>query len=209
MASSININILPVGELQANCYILNPEGSQDAVLVDPGDDLNKIRRALASLSLTPAAVLLTHGHYDHMLSAAHIKEEFGAKVYISENDAFYLSDRTYNLCPDSDAERFCPIVPDGFIPEGEFEIGGISFTVIPSPGHTPGGVCFYLKEQGAILTGDTLFSNGFGRTDFIGGNWTALFKSLKTLFSLPPETMVYPGHGAHAPVGDIRKGFYR
>lgn len=207
--ANVNIRVLPVGELQANCYILNAEGSDKAVLVDPGDDVERIKRALASLGLSAECILLTHGHYDHMLGAAALKNEFGCKVYIHEKDAVYLSDRTFNLCPDRDAERFSPIAPDGQIPEGAFEAAGIRFTVISTPGHTPGGVCLYLPEQGALISGDTLFSNGFGRTDFVGGDWLALCRSLKTLFNLPPETFVYPGHGAGAPVGDIRKGFYR
>lgn len=206
---NIKIHALPVGDLQANMYIIHPEGSEKALLVDPGDNVNLIKRALSELSLTPACILLTHGHYDHMLGAAHLKKEFGAKIYIHEKDAVYLSDRTYNLCPDQDADRFLPLAPDGFLPEGDFEEAGVRFCVIHTPGHTPGGICLYLKEQNALISGDTLFSNGFGRTDFIGGDWAALFKSLKTLFSLPPETYVYPGHGAGAPIGDIRKGFYR
>lgn len=207
--SHVHIRPLPVGELQANCYIINEEGSKKCVLVDPGDDAGRIKSALDALSLSPEAIVLTHGHYDHMLGAAHLKEAFGAKIWIHEKDAVYLSDRTYNLCPDSDADRFIPLKPDALLTEGEIEIAGISFTVIPTPGHTPGGVCLYLKSQSALLSGDTLFSNGFGRTDFIGGSWVALFKSLKTLFQLPPETTVYPGHGAGAPIGDIRKGFYQ
>lgn len=207
--SNINIRVLPVGELQANCYILNLDASDKAVLVDPGDDVSLIKRTLSSVSLTPECILLTHGHFDHMLGAAHLKEAFGARVFIHEKDAVYLSDRKYNLCPDADADKFIPIAPDGCITEGEFDAAGIRFTVIPTPGHTPGGVCLYLKDSNALLSGDTLFSNGFGRTDFIGGSWMDLFKSLKTLFELPPETQIFPGHGAGAPIGDIRKGFYR
>ena len=207
--TKVDIRVLPVGELQANCYILNAQGSDKAVIVDPGDDADLIKRALASLNLVPECILLTHGHYDHMLSAAHLKNEFGLKVCIHEKDAVYLTDRSYNLCPDQDAERFLPISPDGLIPEGDFEVCGIHFTVIPTPGHTPGGVCLYLENQKTLISGDTLFSNGFGRTDFVGGDWLSLCRSLKTLFNLPPETFVYPGHGAGAPVGDIRKGFYR
>ncbi len=207
--ANVNIRVLPVGELQANCYFLNAEGSDKAVLVDPGDDAGLIKRALASLNLTPECILLTHGHYDHMLGAAHLKNEFGCKVYIHEKDAIYLTDRTCNLCPDQDADRFIAQPPDALIPEGDFEVGGVRFTVIHTPGHTPGGVCLYLEDQNALISGDTLFSNGFGRTDFKGGDWLALCRSLKTLFALPPETFVYPGHGAGAPAGDIRKGFYR
>lgn len=207
--AKVLIRALPVGELQANSYILNAEGSERALLVDPGDDPERIKRALSSLNLSCECILLTHGHFDHMLGAAHLKNAFGCKVFIHEKDAVYLSDRTFNLCPDQDKDRFLPLAPDGFIPEGDFEVCGIRFTVIHTPGHTPGGVCLYLPEQNALLSGDTLFSNGFGRTDFVGGDWLALCKSLKTLFSLPAETFVYPGHGAGAPVGEIRKGFYR
>lgn len=207
--ANVIIRALPVGELQANCYILNLEGSDKAVVIDPGDDVALIKRALSSMNLSAEAILLTHGHYDHMLGAAHLKNEFGCKVYIHEKDKVYLENRTYNLCPDCDAERFLPIAPDGLIPEGDFEVSGISFTVILTPGHTPGGVCLYLENQKTLISGDTLFSNGFGRTDFVGGDWLTLCKSLKKLFALPPETFVYPGHGAGAPLGDIRKGFYR
>ena len=153
-----NIHVLPVGELQANCYILNLDSSDQAVLVDPGDDVNLIKHTLSSMNLSANSILLTHGHYDHMLGAAHLKNEFGAKIYIHEKDQIYLSDRTYNLCPDRDAERFLPVSPDGLIPEGDFEVSGIKLTVIPTPGHTPGGVCLYLPDQGALISGDTLFS---------------------------------------------------
>lgn len=209
MTPAICIYCLPLGELQANCYIVHQKEASACILIDPGDDTNLIKKTLSSLSLTPEVILLTHGHFDHMLGAAHIKNEFGAKLYISEKDEIFLSDKTCNLCPEKDERRFLPCSCDGYISEGGQEFCGIPFTIIPTPGHTPGGVCLYIKEEGVLFSGDTLFSNGFGRTDFIGGDWAALFRSLKTLFALPPETMVYPGHGAGAPVGDIRKGFYR
>ena len=160
--TKVDIRVLPVGELQANCYFLNAQGSDKAVIVDPGDDADLIKRALASLNLVPECILLTHGHYDHMLSAAHLKNEFGLKVCIHEKDAVYLTDRSYNLCPDQDAERFLPISPDGLIPEGDFEVCGIHFTVIPTPGHTPGGVCLYLENQKTLISGDTCFQTASG-----------------------------------------------
>ena len=205
----ILVTVLPLGELQANCYLVRREGSKNSIVIDPGDDYETLKEALDRLSLIPRHVLLTHGHFDHMLCAAHLKSDFGAKICISEKDEIFLSDKSYNLCPDTSVVPFVSAKADLLLSAGDYTLSDIDFTVIETPGHTPGGVCYYLKDEQLLFSGDTLFSNGFGRTDFKGGDWAALFKSLKTLFQLPPGTLVYPGHGEHANAGDIRKGFYR
>lgn len=205
----IYVDVLPLGELQANCYIVRREDSEKCLVIDPGDDYETLKNALSSLSLVPEHVLLTHGHFDHMLSAACLKNDFGAKICISEKDEIFLSDPSYNLCPENSVVPFAPVKADYLFTAGDYTLSGVAFTVIETPGHTPGGVCYYLKDQCMLFSGDTLFSNGFGRTDFKGGDWTALFKSLKNLFALPPDTQVFPGHGESANAGNIRKGFYR
>ena len=143
------IDRLVLGALQTNCYLLRREGSSAAVVIDPGDDVPALDEAIARLALYPEAVLLTHGHFDHLLGAHHIKEAYGAKVYIDKADAPALTEEKISLRPADAVTPFEPTPPDGFLTEGEHEFAGIRFRVIPSPGHTMGGVCLLAEDDGA------------------------------------------------------------
>lgn len=203
------IDRLVLGALQTNCYLLRREGSSAAVVIDPGDDVPALDEAIARLALHPEAVLLTHGHFDHLLGAHHIKEAYGAKVYIDKADAPALTEEKISLRPADAVTPFEPTPPDDFLTEGEHEFAGIRFRVIPSPGHTMGGVCLLAEDDSVLFTGDTLFVNGFGRTDLYGGDWTQLYHSLKRLLALDGSLRVLPGHGEGSTLDAIKRGFHR
>ncbi len=193
----MKIVTLPVGQLESNCYINADEDSGKAIVIDPGDEPDRILEALEGL--TVEAIVLTHAHFDHAGAVGEIKEATGAKVVIHEMEqGHYASIRDqgalwgFNI-PDLPA-------PDSFVSDGdEIVLANFAFTVIHTPGHTPGGICLYLPEL--VITGDTLFAGSVGRTDFPGGSITQLKDSFKRLMSLPDETQVLPGHGPASTIG--------
>lgn len=203
------LETLVAGEYQTNCYIVGRETSRDALIIDPGDDVGAIKGAIAALGVVPRAIALTHGHFDHLLGAAALKEAYGAPVYISRADEPALRDQTINALPEHTFAPFTPLTADGYLDEGPVTLAGMDFTVLATPGHTIGGVCLWAEEEGLLFTGDTLFARGFGRTDLYGGNWGQLLHSLRRLFALPGDPLVCPGHGDRAHLIAIRKGYYR
>ena len=205
----MQIHAVVCGEYQTNCYIVRNEDSPDALVIDPGDDVNAIKDALTEFSAVPRAIALTHGHFDHILGAEYLHEAYGAPVYIGKPDGEFLKNAEMNAMPAYTRHSFVPMDADGYLDEGTFSACGLDFTVIPTPGHTPGGVCLLSRDESVMFTGDTLFARGFGRTDLYGGNWGMLLGSLRKLFALPCDPMVYPGHGEGARLTEIRKGYYR
>ena len=170
------------GLYQANAYVIDGK-----YLVDPGDDISALRKVVEK----PEAILLTHGHFDHMLGAEPIQKECGAEVYLHEADAGMLTDgrlSAYN--PDASVLRQPKEIVRSDYPE---EIFG--FKVLHTPGHTPGCICLYNEKEGVLFSGDTLFRAGYGRYDLPGGDVNALVNSLNMLLMLPGDTAVYPGHG--------------
>ena len=202
--------IMPLvcGAYQVNAYLLLPEGTKDAVLIDPGDDIARLKKAIAEQGRTLKGVLLTHGHFDHMLSAEPISRITGAPVYIHPQDqemlcdaakASYSADVCYQNFPvDFEADELGETI----------EIAGLKFEVLHTPGHTRGSVCFYDGENGVLFSGDTLFCAGFGRMDLYGGSPAQMRQSLFRLFRLPGDTRVLCGHGYETTIG-AEKGRYR
>lgn len=183
-----------VGQLQANCYLVYEERSKEALVIDPGDDADYIIRRIQDLKISPKLVVATHGHIDHILGVTEIKLTYKVPFYIHKEDIFLLSKAGESarywlgFWPD-------PLVkPDNFLKEGkQIFLGKESLTVLETPGHTPGSVCLYNQE--VIFSGDTLFANGIGRTDFRYSSEEKLQSSLKKIFHLPLSLKVYPGHG--------------
>lgn len=190
---TVNIQTIPCGSYQANAYLVWLEGQEEAVLIDPGDDLPRLQAALEGRRL--GAILLTHGHFDHILSAQPLMEATGAKVYIHPEDAEMLSDMD-KAAYDTAATRLPPPTRLRAEPMGDaLEICGLRFAVLHTPGHSKGSVCLYLEEAGELFSGDTLFEAGYGRMDLHGGSPRQMLESMKKLFGLPGEVRVWPGHG--------------
>ena len=191
-----------VGQLGVNCYILGSPQTKEGIVVDPGAEPEKILAVVNRLGLRITHVINTHGHFDHVGGNRRLVEATGAQFLIHEADAPFLTRAAatasaYGLSADDSP------APQRFLTDGE-EImsGGIRITVLHTPGHTPGGCSLYLPQAGIVLTGDTLFADSVGRTDFPGSSHEALVAGIRTkLFTLPDETVVYPGHGPQTTIG--------
>ena len=179
------IKCLPVGQIETNCYIVTDENTLACAVIDPGDESNLILDYIERNRLQPKYIFLTHGHFDHTMAVNAVHEETGATVCMNNKDAgAIISNAQYKFNPPSDTIWY---------KEGdEFKVGGLTFHVMETPGHTPGGVT--LRCEDALFTGDTLFRDSCGRTDLPGGDMSALLRSLKRLADLPGEFEVYPGH---------------
>ncbi len=187
----MTITTIPVGELATNCYLLQKDDASPVVLIDPGADPESILRAVHGRPV--AAILLTHGHFDHIGAVDALPE---APLYIHELDAEMLMDGRKNGAYSLGFEGLCrrKAIP---VREGDtFTPGGIVFTVLHTPGHTRGSVTYQTED--ALFTGDTLFHRGYGRTDLYGGSYADIRVSLRRLLSLPPALRFYPGHGPSA-----------
>lgn len=196
------VRSLVVGPLDVNCFIIWDEASKKAMVIDPGDEPDRIMEIINNESLSVDYIVCTHAHFDHVGAVADIKKETGAKVVIHRDELeIYHGAKDqaafwgYDLDPLPEPEIF---VKDG----DEISLGGISFRVLHTPGHSPGGIC--LSGEGVIVTGDTLFAGAVGRTDFYGGDMNRLRESFKRLMSFPPETEVLPGHGPNSTIGRER-----
>lgn len=179
------IKTLPVGQLETNCYIVTDEKSLHCAIIDPGDESNIILDYIESNKLQPKTIMLTHGHFDHRLAVPAVCEATGLPVRINANDVDMARNHDqFKLPADANVQYYS----DGDI----VEAGGLSFTVIETPGHSPGSVT--LQCENALFTGDTLFRGSCGRTDLGGGNIKHLMRSLKRLSALDGDFEVYPGH---------------
>ncbi len=200
----MKINRLVLGEFQTNCYVVRAdEAATDCLIVDTGLDAAGLLRFLTEHKLTPTAVLLTHGHADHIVALEEVIPEYpDLKVYIHKLDAGLLTDPEANLSLMAGVP-FTIDLDALLLDDGDVVTeAGITLEVIHTPGHTPGGVCFYAEADGVLFAGDTLFAGSLGRSDFVGGDGELLVQSIRTrLLSLPPETAVCPGHAMRTTIG--------
>lgn len=191
---SLSFLRLVLGDLGTNCYIIGDPDSKEAFVIDP-DDGPAVVDTLKERGLTCIGILLTHGHSDHIHGIQTLMDTYGAPVYIHERDLPCLYDPQVNLS----ALHGRPVTITGgtikTVKDGQhIGSGKMDFQVLETPGHTVGGVCYYMSP--AVFVGDTLFRESVGRTDFPGGDFEALVQSIRTkLFTLPDQTMAYPGHG--------------
>ncbi len=188
---------LPVGALQANCYLLFDEEGGEAVIVDPGGDPVPIFREIERHRLRVRAILNTHAHFDHIAANAIVKRRYSeARLMLHRADFPLLAEGGGAAWFDL---AYIPSPPaDHALEDGEvLQVGALTLEVIHTPGHTPGSLCFHIPQEQALLSGDTLFRGSVGRTDLPGGDARQLTTSLRRLAAtLPKETVIYPGHGA-------------
>lgn len=199
---NIRIYTCVLGDVSTNCYIVYREDTKKAVIVDPADNgaylLNKFRE----LKIVPEAILLTHGHFDHILAVEDIRRAFRCEVYAHMDEERILKDSSLNLSGTLGTEQM-GLIADYLLRDNEvLHLLDCDWRVIATPGHTAGSVCYYIESEDVLFSGDTLFAESLGRTDLPTGNVSDIIRSItKRLFVLPEDTMVYPGHGEQTTIG--------
>ena len=185
------VHTLSLGDYQTNCYIVHAKNAQSCAIIDPGYEPERVLAFVADQGLSVDAVLLTHGHFDHVGGVE--------KIVLETNCALWMSESDYSQFPSPIIAHFfplanCDFTEVQFCEDGqEISAGGLTFTALSTPGHTAGSVCFTCED--ALFSGDTLFSGSCGRTDLPGGNWVQMKQSLKRLSALPGDYFVHSGHG--------------
>jgi hydroxyacylglutathione hydrolase len=204
----MKIDCFVVGEYATNCYILRKnEAAKDCLIVDAGLEAGELVDFLHGHKLTPAAAILTHGHIDHINGLLELRQGYPSiKVYIHKLDAEMLTGDRGNLSMLL-GKQFTTDPADFLVKDGEvINEAGLTLEVFHTPGHTPGGICLYSKNDGVVFSGDTLFADSVGRTDFFGGSMAQLIKGIREkLLPLPDETIVYPGHGPQTTIAQEKQ----
>lgn len=200
--ANVKVEYAVLGAVSTNAYFIYDEDTKDAVIIDPADSINSIKAKIERLSLNVRAVLLTHGHFDHIMAAKDVSREYGVKIYGYINEADICSDPEMNLSFSFMGESFS-LKLDETLNDGELvEFGSLRFRVLHTPGHTKGSCCYYMEDEKILICGDTIFNQSVGRTDFPTGSAGQLLKSIKEkIFTLPDDVVCYPGHGDSTTVG--------
>ncbi len=204
----MHIDTFVLGDFQTNCYVVRTDESRkDCVLIDPGLHPYPLVQFLQQQTLNPEAIIITHGHIDHIGGVEIIRESWPkAKVYIHKADAEMLTDPNENLSMVAGTvfqARPAEVVING---QTEIRAAGLRFEILHTPGHTPGGICLHCPSDGIAFVGDTLFAGSVGRSDFPGGSHEQLLQSIQTqLLVLPETTRIYPGHGPQTTLRNEKK----
>jgi hydroxyacylglutathione hydrolase len=201
----VDVRTFTVGPVQENCHIARRDGSDQAIVIDPGDEAPRLLEALEALELNVAAILLTHTHFDHVGAVAPLARATGADVWCPEIEVPVLAD-IMRFVPWPGFGPFDSYDADHTVAGGEqLELAGFEIDVLFTPGHSPGHVTYSIPAEQAIFSGDVLFQGSIGRTDLPGGDHATLMRSLATLVeALPDETVVYPGHMGNTTIGRER-----
>ncbi len=195
-ANTKALQVLQLGQLETNCYILQGNVPNSAIVVDPAAEADRIEQALDEIAAQQIAVLLTHGHYDHIGACERLQKDRGAVVYILEEEQELMQDASMN-CSSGFSNGAVTARPDRLLKDGQkLELAGHTVEVIATPGHTAGGACYYFPLLDILFSGDTLFAGTAGRSDLPTGDMMQLLRSLRSkLSSIPDQTFVCPGHG--------------
>jgi hydroxyacylglutathione hydrolase len=196
---SLVVDAYELGPIGTNCYIVRAErGAPDAVVVDPGGDAARLRLELAGVDARCAAILITHGHWDHLGGVADLAEGTGAPVYMAEDERVLLEDVNSFVPPGVHLRPYVPDVP--LQGDETLELAGIAFETLRVPGHSPAHLAYHADD--CLFSGDLLFAGSVGRTDLPGADWDTLVESIRMLADrYPPETLVFPGHGPRTTLG--------
>jgi glyoxylase-like metal-dependent hydrolase (beta-lactamase superfamily II) len=201
------LKLLTVGPFASNCYIVGSESSKRGMIIDPGAEAKLILKTVNDLGLTISLIVVTHMHFDHVGALTPVKEGTGAKFALHEAETEAGLGVFSRMLSSMTGGSFSQLPkPDRLFKDGDtIDIDGLHFTVLHTPGHSPGGISLYGHE--IVFTGDALFNYGIGRTDFPGCSYDQLMDSIQNkLMTLPDETIVYPGHGPSTTIGEERRG---
>lgn len=201
----MDIETVVVGEFEVNCYLCYNLDSNKGVIIDPGATASHIIKEVEKIGFEPTAILLTHGHSDHIGAVAKVKEYFNIPLYAGKGEEELLVNPDANLSTALGKEIKSP-PPDKLVDDGEYiSEGGFDFQVLATPGHSLGGVCYFDEKSNNLFCGDTLFYGSIGRTDFPGCSFETLMSSIKEkILTLPDSIVCYPGHGPKTTVGAER-----
>ena len=197
--------IFPVGPLQCNCSVIGDPTTREAIVIDPGDDIDRVTGALEKHNLTVKQIAVTHAHIDHVGGAMKLKKLTGAPILLNQNDAALLKMLDMQAAWVGMKSPGAVTIDSSLNSGDRVTVGSISGNVIHTPGHTEGSVCIYFPAQEKLIAGDTLFAGSIGRTDLPGGSFDKIMRSLhREVLALPDETLVVPGHGELTTIGEER-----
>jgi hydroxyacylglutathione hydrolase len=198
--------IIPVGPLQCNCSIVGDEQSREAMVIDPGDDIEQVMAIVRKHNLTVKQIAVTHAHIDHVGGAMKLKKLTGAPVLLNQNDDMLLKMLPAQALWIGVAPPGTVTIDDPLRDGDKLRVGAHEAGVLHTPGHTQGSVCLYFPAEKTLIAGDTLFAGSIGRTDLPGGNHKQILTSLhERVLALPDETLVVPGHGQNTTIGEERQ----
>lgn len=205
--SDIKIGRIVLGPVQTNCYFIYRDGEDKrAIVIDPADEGAKLFSVFKDNGISVEAILLTHGHFDHIDGVAKLRQLSHCEIYAAAAEADVLADEEKN-CSAQMSGRIVTVTPDHLLADGEeLELAGMKIKMLLTPGHTEGSCCYYIEEDSLLISGDTLFEGSVGRSDLPTGSTSVLINSIKEkLMVLPEDTRVYPGHGGVTTIGDEKR----
>ncbi|WP_027108278.1 MBL fold metallo-hydrolase [Lacticigenium naphthae] len=190
----MKIHQIVTGMIQENCYLICKDS--EALIVDPGAEANKIKNEIETNKVRPLAILLTHAHYDHIGAVEELRTDYAIPVYLDEKEQGWMSDPQLNLSTYAIHEVTANPAEFTYSYFENYSIGNFDFYVVPTPGHSPGGVSLIFEKENVLFSGDALFYRSIGRTDLPGSNSQQLVESIRSqLFALEKDSIIYPGHG--------------
>lgn len=202
----MNVTALVLGPYEMNCYLYWDESTGSGVVIDPGDEFPRIQKEIQKAGFTPKAILLTHGHVDHIGAVGEMKKNYDIPIYIGKGEEHLLTDPQANLSAWTGVPVIAPPA-DILLKEGDtLDFDGITLHILSTPGHSPASICYYDTKAAKLFCGDALFNGSIGRTDFPGCSLDLLLKGIEEkILTLPDDVICYSGHGQKTTVGTERK----